>query len=295
MNSKPMNSKISTIALFLLSFSKLTFSQSPTMEVIHVRGRIVQQENNQPLPYVSIGVLNKSFGTLTDTLGNFTFQISQENLADTLQISLVGYFSKKISVKDFEESKEKTIRLNIKFTDLTAVEVANIKSNTEIIGRRGSGKLIQVSIHNKKSVEETIGSEMGMRYKTKQRNATLKDFNFYISANNFNYIKYRINIYSVKDNMPDTLIYNKQIFMTVDNFKTGWTKVDLAPYNIKVNQDFIVTVQWVESRMEKKENPITMIPVAVTVFSKNCFARIASQDKWKTIGMNLSNFVTLIY
>lgn len=255
MNSKPMNSKISTIALFLLSFSKLTFSQSPTMEVIHVRGRIVQQENNQPLPYVSIGVLNKSFGTLTDTLGNFTFQISQENLADTLQISLVGYFSKKISVKDFEESKEKTIRLNIKFTDLTAVEVANIKSNTEIIGRRGSGKLIQVSIHNKKSVEETIGSEMGMRYKTKQRNATLKDFNFYISANNFNYIKYRINIYSVKDNMPDTLIYNKQIFMTVDNFKTGWTKVDLAPYNIKVNQDFIVTVQWVESRMEKRKTP----------------------------------------
>ena len=83
--------------------------------------------------------------------------------------------------------------------------------------------------------------------------------------------------------------------MTVDSFKTGWTKVDLEPYNIKVNQDFIVTVQWVESRMDKSENPITMIPVAMTPFSKNCYARIASQDKWKKIGFNLSNFVTLIY
>ena len=95
--------------------------------------------------------------------------------------------------------------------------------------------------------------------------------------------------------MPDTLIYNKQIFMTVDNFKTGWTKIDLANYNIKVNQDFIVTVQWVESRMDKKENPITMIPVTMSLFSKDCYARIASQDKWKKVGMNLSNYVTLTY
>jgi CarboxypepD_reg-like domain len=265
------------------------------MDGVHLKGKIIQQENNLPLSYVSIGVLNKSLGTLTDTLGNFDFQVSHENLADTLQISLVGYFSKKIVVKDFLESNEKTIKLDVKFTELAEVVVAKNKSNTETIGRQGGGKFIQVSIHNKKSVKETIGSELGMRYKTKQANATLKDFNFYISANNFNYIKYRINIYSVKDNMPDTLIYNRQIFMTIDDFKTGWTKVDLLPYNIKVDQDFIVALQWVESRMEKTENPITMIPVALTVFSKNCYARVASQDKWKKVGMNLSNYVTLIY
>jgi hypothetical protein len=290
-----MKSKIFITALFVLTLSKSIFSQSLTKDGIPVKGKIIQQENNQPLSYVSIGVLNKPLGTLTDTLGDFNFQISQENLADTLQISLVGYFSKKIVVKDFIESKENTIKLDVKITELAEVVVTNTKTNTESIGRQGSGKFIQVSIHNKKSAVETIGSEMGMRYKTKQRNATLKDFNFNISGNNFNFIKYRINIYSVKDNMPDTLIYNKQIFMTIDNFKTGWTKVNLEPYNIKVNQDFIVTVQWVEGRMDKKENPITMIPIAITLFSKNCYARIASQDKWKKVGINLSNFVTLTY
>ena len=290
-----MKSKIFITALFVLAFSKLLFSQNVSKEDISVKGKIIQQDNNQPLSYVSIGVLNKSLGTLTDTLGNFSFQISQENLADTLQISIVGYFSKKIAVKDFIESKENIIRLNIKITKLAEVVVTNNKTSTETIGRLGSGKFIQVSIHNKKSVEETIGSEMGMRYKTKHTNATLKDFNFYVSANNFNYIKYRINVYSVKDNMPDTLICNRQIFMTEDNFKTGWTEVNLERYNIKVNQDFIVTVQWVESRMDKKENPITMIPVGMSLFSKNCYARIASQDKWKKLGINLSNFVTLRY
>ncbi len=290
-----MNLKIFLSILFALTFAKTGFSQILTKEGITIKGKIIDQENNHPLSYVSIGVLNKSIGTLTDTLGNFIFQVSQENLADTLQISLIGFFSKKITIKNFIESKENMISLRLKVIELAEVGIINSKVNTETIGRQGNGKFIQVSIHNKKSVEETIGSEIGMRYKTKKMNATLKDFSFNISGNNFNQIKYRINIYSVKNNMPDTLLYNKQIFMTLDNFKTGWTKVDLEPYNIRLPQDFIVTIQWIESRMDKKEDPITLIPVGKTFFSKNCYARIASQDKWKRIGMNLSSFVTLMY
>jgi len=47
--------------------------------------------------------------------------------------------------------------------------------------------------------------------------------------------------------------------------------------------------------MDKRENPITIVPFAVTPFSKNCFVRIASQDKWVKKGMSLSNFVTIAY
>jgi len=45
--------------------------------------------------------------------------------------------------------------------------------------------------------------------------------------------------------------------------------------------------------MAKKENPVTILPVAATPFAKNCYVRIASQDKWKKMGVNLSSFVTL--
>jgi hypothetical protein len=290
-----MKLKIFFSFLFTVTFSGFAFSQASVPENISLQGKIVDDVNNSPLAYVSIGVYNKPEGTLTDTLGNFNFQISTDNLTDTLQISLVGYASKKIAVKDFIANKEKTIRLSIKITALAEVLVTNSKASTETLGREASGKLIQVSIHNKKSADETIGSEMGMRYKSTHANAILKDFNFYISANNFNSIKFRVNIYSVKNNVPDTLICNKQIFVTVDSFKTGWTKIDLEPLNIQVSKDFIITIQWVESRMDKKEDPLTMVPVSVTPFSKNCYVRIASQDKWKQMGMSLSSFVTLVY
>ncbi len=284
--------KLLLTLLFVSTVSYFSFSQNANENIL-VQGKIADEENNQPLAYVSIGVLNESQGTLTDTTGKFTFNISPENLADTLQVSLVGYFTKKVAVKDFVESNDKAIKLSEKITELEEVVVTNSKTNTETLGRQGSGKFIQVSIHNKKTIDETIGSEMGMRYKTNKTNEVLKDFNFCISANNFNSIKFRVNIYSVKDNMPDTLIYNKQIFATVNNYKTSWIKLNLKPFNIKVNHDFIITAQWVESKLDKKENPVTMVPAAVTPLSKNCYARIASQDKWKKMGIGLSNFCNI--
>lgn len=283
------------LGICLIFFHAILIAQNSTNEDIFINGKIIDLETTQPLPYVSIGVMNKSQGTLTDSVGNFRFKIFQENLNDSLNISMIGFYSKKISVKEFINSKDFTIQLSAKSIELAEVVIWDAKVNTEIIGRQGSGKLVQVSIHNKKSVEETIGSEMGMRYKTKHPNAILKDFNFYLSANNFKYIKYRLNIYTVKDNMPDTLLYNKQILFTVENYKTGWTNVYLEPYRINVNQDFIITIQWVESSMDKVENPITLVPVAITLFSKYCYARVASQDKWKKMGMNLSNYITLKY
>ena len=283
--------------LLTLIFACIVTSQIFAQESIVLTGTVVDKATNTPLAYVSVGVLNKSMGSVTDTSGNFVFNIGQENISDSLQISIVGYSPLRIAVKDFIAASDKTTRLSVKSQQLQEVIVTNAiqRVNTEIIGRQAVSKLVQVSVHNKKSADETIGSEMGMRYTSSRDNAIIRDFNFYISANNFNFIKFRVNIYSVKNDMPDTLIYDKQIFATVNDFKIGWTKIDMEQYAIKVKGEFIITVQWIESRMDKKENPVTILAVVLTPFSKNCYVRIASQDKWKKMGVKLSSFVTLAY
>jgi CarboxypepD_reg-like domain len=284
--------------LFIICVSAAqAFAQATSTENITLHGKVLDMETNLPLAYVSIGVLNKSKGTVSDTLGQFTFSIGSDNFSDSLQFSIIGYHSLRVEVRDFIENADKSIRLTASVTQLPEVifTSSSPRINSEVIGRQGSGKLTQVSIHNKTSTEETVGSEMGMLYKIDNDNTILKDFNFYISANNFNSIKFRINVYSVKNGLPDTLINKKQIFATLDNFKTGWTKIDLEEYNLIVRDGVIVTVQWVESRMEKEERPVTIVPVAMTLFSKNCYVRIASQDKWKRMGMSLSSYVTVAY
>lgn len=286
------------LLLFLVSITAShALAQNHTTENIILKGVVIDKENSKALAYVSVGILNKPIGTVTDTAGHFSFGIGQENFADTIQVSIVGYAALKIPVRDFIPAGNKTIQLLVKPQQLAEVTITNAirATNTEIIGRQAVSKIVQVSVHNKKTADETIGSEMGMLYKTSRKNVVIKDFNFYISVNNFNFIKFRVNIYAVKNAMPDTLLCNQQIFATVDNFKTGWTNINLDQYNIRVKGEFIVTVQWIEGRMDKKENPLTVLPVAITPFSKNCYARIASQDKWKKMGVNLSNFVTIAY
>lgn len=261
---------------------------------VQLKGLVTDHENKLPLAYASIGIFNKPVGTVSDSAGNYTLQMSGENMADTLQISLVGYETMKMPIKEFLNETEKNISLVRKNNLMQEVFVTNNNTNTEIIGREKSSKFLRLALHNTNAAELIIGSELGMKIKTNRNNAVLKNLNWKIAANNFNRIKFRINLYSIKNDLPDTLLSSKAIFGQIDNLKTGWIQFDLAPYNIKINGDFIITLQWAESTMDKKEKPVTLIPVSLS-FAKNCYYRIASQDKWNKKGIKLSYYVTLAY
>ncbi len=285
-----MNFSKTMLLLIAVNFSAAkTFSQN----TVQIKGLIVDEETGVPLVYASIGILNQPFGTISDTLGNYFFEISNENINDTLQVSHAGYETKRILLSEFIKQNDKTIKLAKRIISLQEIVLSNRSGKEEIFGRKASGKLMQVSLHNKNSAEMTVGSEMGLRVKT-QSPVLLKNVNWYISANNFRSIKFRVNVYSVKNNQPDSLLTDEQIFGTVGEYKTGWIQLDLEPYNIKVKDNFIITIQWIESKTDNENKPVTMIPAAVS-FAKDTYVRIASQDKWKRMGIKLSYFVTVVY
>ncbi len=71
-----------------LVLSTSTFAQSP------VSGRVTD-DNNDPLPGVSVVVKGTATGTSTDTGGNFTLRA---NPTDVLVFSFVGFLSKEVTV-----------------------------------------------------------------------------------------------------------------------------------------------------------------------------------------------------
>ena len=279
--------------MLLLIVVNISAANAFSQNTFLLKGTIVDEETNSPLVYASIGILNRPVGTISDTLGNYFFEISNEYVNDTLQVSHAGYETKKLLLSEFAKQDDKTIKLVKRVISLQEIVLSNRSGEEESFGRNASGKLMQVSLHNKTSADMTVGSEMGIRIKPKSP-ALLKNVNWYISANNFRSIKFRLNVYSVKNNIPDSLLTDEQIFGTVGEYITGWIQLDLEPYNIKVDKDFIVTIQWIESKTDNKDKPVTMIPAAVS-FSKDTYVRIASQDKWKRMGLKLSYFVTVVY
>ena len=290
-----MNRSIFLLFVFVGFISCYSFcQQSDNKQSVTLKGSIRDSESKLPLAYASVGVLNMPYGTVADSLGVYSFYVEQYSENDSIQVSMVGYFTERITILDLIKSSGKEILLKKQPVMLQEVTVSNKEMKTEVIGRESSGKFVQVSLHKKGAAQETVGSEFGIKMSTEHA-AILKDFNWLISGNNFKSIKLRLNIYSVKDNLPDTLICKQQIFVTLKKYQTGWNRIELEDYDIAVKGEFIVTLQWLEGVTDNDKNPVTLIPVAMTPFSRNCYARVASQDKWTRLKSKPSFYATILY
>ena len=86
------------ILYFLILCSINVFSQDNTL----VKGKIINLETKEPIPYCSIVYLKKDKGVFSDSLGNFI--LKKEPLLDSIQITSLGYEKKLLSIQILEEN-----------------------------------------------------------------------------------------------------------------------------------------------------------------------------------------------
>ncbi len=293
------NQNVLLLLLIPVAISNPCFSQTPVDDnktnTITLRGIIMEKDSNQSLAYVSIGIPGKSQGTVADSTGHFTMIIQKENLTDTLLISLVGYESRYVSIRDIVAGNKIIIELIKKYYELQEVVIGNVQGLvSEVAGRKSDGKALQFSFIDKNAKANCLGSEIGVKIKPGKTPALLQDFNWNLSGNNLESIKFRVNVYSLKNNLPDTLLSNDEIYVMVTNAKTGWNKIDLTPYHITVNADFVISLEWVENSVNEKETPKVFLPGGISL-SNTSYFRLKSQDKWKKGSVSISFYVTLLH
>ena len=110
---------LSVIFLYPLLVSSQTFL---------VKGKIVDSSNS-PIPYASIFIEKFQIGTNADIEGYF--EIFVNDLPASMQVSSIGYESRKIVVAD--DKKNRLIILKSKNTYLEEVVVLNKKTNTTLL------------------------------------------------------------------------------------------------------------------------------------------------------------------
>lgn len=64
-----------------------------------ITGIISDMASGEPLPFAAIGLMSSGRGTVSNNNGEFGMKISRENIDDSLMVSYLGYFSRKIPVK----------------------------------------------------------------------------------------------------------------------------------------------------------------------------------------------------
>jgi len=75
---------------FLIIFCCL-ISTWATAQTLTVSARVIDQETKEPLAFASIGIRNRSIGTITNLQGEFDFHVPEEYRNDMMIISVLGY------------------------------------------------------------------------------------------------------------------------------------------------------------------------------------------------------------
>ncbi|WP_350287405.1 carboxypeptidase-like regulatory domain-containing protein [uncultured Croceitalea sp.] len=247
-------------------------------------GKIVASINGNPLPYVNIGIINKSIGTVTDFDGNFELSIYRSNYKDSVRISSVGLKSKTLLVSNFISvlKADPVIEMNEKIEELSEVIVSNRKLKTKVLGNRSKSRknLYEASA-------DMLGSEIGVKIKIKNGPSLLKKFTTRVLTKRYVGFKFRLNFYDIKEGLPNRNLLTKNIIIDAKDIEDGWIHVNLEPYDVYVEDDFFVTLEWIQGDGKRK------LKFPASLFGPVVVERETSQAKWNkhttaSIGFNVT-------
>lgn len=264
---------------FILFIIMSSFSQT-------IIGTVVDLTSKLPLAYVNIGIVGKGIGTVSDINGKFTINLNDSLNAQALKFSYIGYKSQNFNVWEVKKKlKDNVLSISMEenIFSLSQVVIKPKVYKTKVLGNTNNNKS---AIAGFKSND--LGSEMGTIMKIKKSPSLIENVNFNIGKNDIENAKFRVNIYSMKNGQPDSILLREPIYVTT-SIKSGTLSVDMKKYNLWVNGDFLVSLEWIEDYGPDK------LYFCVGLMDSNSMWRKTSQDKWQKatpVGIGFNSTVT---
>lgn len=270
---------VSIIALFVFSINLSSLSQT-------INGKIVDANSNQALAYINIGIIGKGIGTVSDIDGKFTINLHDSLNSETLKFSCIGYKSQSFIVREFRKKLNNNsiiISLEPNTFTLSQIVIKPKLLKRKVLGNKNNNKGAMAGFKS-----NDLGSEMGTIMKIKKAPTHIENVNFNIAKNEIENLKFRVNIYSMKNGHPDSTLLKEPIYVTT-SITSGTLSVDMKKYNIWVDNDFLVSLEWIEDYGPNK------LYFCVGLMDSNSMWRKTSQDKWQKatpVGIGFNSTVT---
>ena len=251
---------ISLIIALCLPF--ILFSQN------NISGTIKNKSNNESIPYVNIGVVGVSIGTVSDENGCFTLDIPDQYLDTELRISSIGYkmlaySTARLFIETYNNGG--VIKLEEEAQQLPEV-VVNIKKQKK---KKKQKDKYAIGFEDAK-----LGRELGVLKNAKEK-SYIDFIEFFIAVNENKKSKLRLNLYSVDENgNPKEKINKSNIYVEIGEEEVGLVFIDLSSHKIEVEGDYIISFECI-SEMNK-------LMFSADIKGETYFRPI-SLDQWKSI------------
>jgi len=158
-----------TILAILLGFNAIILSGQD-----QATGIVVHDKTHEPVPFVSIAVLNKPIGTVSNQNGAFNLHLSDFNQNDSLGFYFIGFETYYLGAEDISENM--VVKLKEKILQLDEVSV---------VAKRIAGKeLLRLAVANH---DQNYPSFLQERQVFKRRNSStkIKQFSLELDKSSF--------------------------------------------------------------------------------------------------------------
>jgi len=261
------------VIFFIFSFSS-SFSQLYT-------GQLINKESGQPIPFVNIGLIGRNIGTVSDTAGWFNLELDSEFDQDTICLSCVGYMSRKYLICEFKDTIRSTGKVKFELSPiayrLNEVIVRPVEFKTYTLGNFCEAN----SAYGNAFYSKLLGTEIGIVINLPQRKkkAFLKNFRFFVGEFTFDKFPVRLNIYDLKNDLPNENILEEPIYTIITS--VGEYIIDLEKYNIITIGDFFISLEYYEIA-DKTEGKLIFCAVHNRKMNKsNGYYRLTSHGNWQ--------------
>lgn len=235
----------------------------------------VKDAQQNPIPYCSIGIKNSRVATVANENGSFKLIVPDSLASSDIIFSAIGFFDRQIPQKEMQSRT--VVELKEKVFSINEVVIKGTKLKEKTVGQQ-SRPMITFS----KMFDQDIPSiEQGNIYNIYGQ-TLLKGYNFFIiPSSKFASITLRLNIYTVKNDLPDSSVLHQNI--TYRATTTGWQHIDLAPYQLNFEglAKIAVTLQLVDHAPDSNNAFVFGISAKKTL-SKDLLFRYQSQGNWES-------------
>lgn len=279
--------KILLVSVFCYFSTILAFSQNIT-------GKVINTKSGDPIEFVSIGIIDKPIGTITNEKGEFNLDINESSIEKKVRFSIIGFKAQIFTVVELINNE-----------NIIKLEEEPIQLSDVII--RPNGRIRKVGTTNFTLIGEVCGwggtqfgkgHEIGTKMELGLLPVKLVSLHLRLYKQSFDSTLLRLHIRSVLDSLPDGELLSENIIISVTQ-ESGWLDVDLSHYNIVLSGEIILSLEWVKvygvnedrlMRMNNSEQYTANMLFKVKRKSGSMFTRWGSEAKWRRLDNRSPSF-----
>lgn len=239
----------SEVCVKLISMKKINFILALfailSFHAQTICGTVISKDDNHPIPYAKIGIVNSNYGIQTDENGKFQIKLDDISKDKELIVAVAGYKQFRSSVEDFVKTNPHNIYLYEKVTNIQEVVMTPKNYKDKNLGVNSKSKSIMFTPNMEKgnSVVEETAVEFSSNKKLKITKINM-NFSRFESTKP---IKVRYTIYDEKDGKPNNLILSKDIIATInkDDLDDFTYSLDVTNEKIWLEGKFFVGIQFI--------------------------------------------------